>query len=348
LNDKPTIPDELSDLIQDATHRTVTDAEKTAWGNKTTVSWNQQISTGQQIATITIDGTTTNVFAPTGGGGGGGGNVDSVNGKEGRVILELGDMDDANFTGLDNNHVPIYDATDQEWQNAELASVALSGSYNDLSNKPTIPAAQVNSDWNAASGVAQILNKPTIPAAQIQSDWNQSDTTAKDYIKNKPTQLGHHMIPNTSLISSMAVAVTDVTNDDVVSAYGVGTWSNVTEVTYYIHGTVSDSPIGTTGIGDWDDTTTYDGWLEIGDLYGINSDMQRSVKVQIDPATFADAPATFGGWRIEDNATDSLGNPCGKICIKFSNTISDADRQTAVVGVKIITERAAVSEISLN
>jgi major membrane immunogen (membrane-anchored lipoprotein) len=32
-------------------------------------------------------------------------------------------------------------------------------------NKPTIPAAQVNSDWNATSGVAQILNKPTIPAA---------------------------------------------------------------------------------------------------------------------------------------------------------------------------------------
>lgn len=32
-------------------------------------------------------------------------------------------------------------------------------------NKPTIPAAQVNSDWNAASGAAQILNKPSaLPA----------------------------------------------------------------------------------------------------------------------------------------------------------------------------------------
>lgn len=30
-----------------------------------------------------------------------------------------------------------------------------------IANKPTIPAAQVNSDWNASSGVAQILNKPT-------------------------------------------------------------------------------------------------------------------------------------------------------------------------------------------
>jgi hypothetical protein len=45
---------------------------------------------------------------------------------------------------------------------SSLATVATSGSYNDLSNKPTIPAAQ------------------------IQSDWAQTTTTAKDYIKNKP------------------------------------------------------------------------------------------------------------------------------------------------------------------
>lgn len=54
----------------------------------------------------------------------------------------------------------------------QINSVTLSGnkttsdlniSYNDLDDKPVIPAAQVNSDWNAASGVAEILNKPTIP-----------------------------------------------------------------------------------------------------------------------------------------------------------------------------------------
>ena len=38
-----------------------------------------------------------------------------------------------------------------------------SGNYNDLSNRPTIPAAQVNSDWNASSGAAVILNKPVVP-----------------------------------------------------------------------------------------------------------------------------------------------------------------------------------------
>jgi hypothetical protein len=37
------------------------------------------------------------------------------------------------------------------------------GNYNSLSNRPTIPAAQVNSDWNASGGVAVILNKPAVP-----------------------------------------------------------------------------------------------------------------------------------------------------------------------------------------
>lgn len=60
-----------------------------------------------------------------------------------------------------------------------LATVATSGSYNDLSNKPTIPAAQVNSDWNANSGVAQILNKPTLAAVATSGSYND--------LSNKPT-----------------------------------------------------------------------------------------------------------------------------------------------------------------
>ena len=46
---------------------------------------------------------------------------------------------------------------------ADLATVATSGSYNDLTDKPNIPAMQV------------------------QSDWNQTGTSEPDYIKNKPT-----------------------------------------------------------------------------------------------------------------------------------------------------------------
>lgn len=48
-------------------------------------------------------------------------------------------------------------------------------------------APNVQADWNAVSGDAVILNKPTIPDAQVQSNWNESDTNSKAYIQNKPT-----------------------------------------------------------------------------------------------------------------------------------------------------------------
>ena len=53
----------------------------------------------------------------------------------------------------------------------ELAAVATSGNYNDLANKPTIPDAQVNSDWNADSGVAQILNKPVLATVATSGSY---------------------------------------------------------------------------------------------------------------------------------------------------------------------------------
>jgi hypothetical protein len=47
----------------------------------------------------------------------------------------------------------------------DLATVATSGSYDDLSDKPNIPAAQIQSDWGQtnSSAVNFIKNKPTIP-----------------------------------------------------------------------------------------------------------------------------------------------------------------------------------------
>lgn len=62
-----------------------------------------------------------------------------------------------------------------------------SGSYNDLTDKPTIPAAQIQSDWNQSDSTAKdyIKNKPSIPAAQVNSDWNANSGVAQ--ILNKPT-----------------------------------------------------------------------------------------------------------------------------------------------------------------
>ena len=51
--------------------------------------------------------------------------------------------------------------------------------------------AQEKATWNNKSDFSgsynDLTDKPTIPAAQIQSDWNQTNSSAKDFIKHKPT-----------------------------------------------------------------------------------------------------------------------------------------------------------------
>ena len=97
---------------------------------------------------------------------------------------------------------------------SDLSTVATTGSYNDLTdkpiipqpvpqvqsdwdemdsndpsfirNKPAIPLPQVNSDWNSESGVSKILNKPHIPEDPVQSDWLEEDSNDLSFIRNKP------------------------------------------------------------------------------------------------------------------------------------------------------------------
>ena len=70
----------------------------------------------------------------------------------------------------------------------ELATVATTGSYDDLIDKPTIPAAQVNSDWDAESGVEQILNKPEL--ATVATSGSYDDLTDQPTIpKIKPAEM---------------------------------------------------------------------------------------------------------------------------------------------------------------
>ena len=63
-----------------------------------------------------------------------------------------------------------------------LSIVATSGNYDDLLNKPTIPNAQVNSDWNASSGISQILNKPQMTTQTLTFvDENNVETNVVVY-----------------------------------------------------------------------------------------------------------------------------------------------------------------------
>lgn len=126
------------------------------------------------------------------------------------IPTELDDLSDVDTTGTFNGAVLTYIANDDKWeafsvpqqlpppveslQNVIETSPEYSGqvlklshgspitkwtngyvSYNELTDRPTIPAAQVNSDWNASSGVAEILNKPTL--ATVATSGSYDDLT---------------------------------------------------------------------------------------------------------------------------------------------------------------------------
>ena len=55
-----------------------------------------------------------------------------------------------------------------------------------IKNKPTIPAAQVNSDWNSNSGVSQILNKPNMSTETLTFTL-QGGTTQTIIVYTQPT-----------------------------------------------------------------------------------------------------------------------------------------------------------------
>jgi hypothetical protein len=98
---------------------------------------------------------------------------------------------------------------------------AVSG-VEEILNKPTI-TTPVNADWNSVSGLSEILNKPSIPAAQIQSDWNQANNAALDFIKNKPTlNAGTVTSVSATVPVALSVTVTDPTTTPAIAITAAG------------------------------------------------------------------------------------------------------------------------------
>ena len=131
------------------------------------------------------------------------------------IPTEIDDLSDVDTTGVFNGAVLTYIANDDKWeafsvpqqlpppveslQNVIETTPEYAGqvlklshgapvtkwtndyvSYNELTDRPTIPDPQVNSDWNAASGVAEILNKPTLATVATSGSYN--DLTDKPTI----------------------------------------------------------------------------------------------------------------------------------------------------------------------
>lgn len=151
----------LDYVVEDKDGNVQFEYEKVIAGSGTAnVAINPVLSSGTKIAECWVDGELLELFAPEGGGGS-------------QVQSNWAETDTSSPAYIQNK--------------PSFSTVATTGNYNDLTGKPTIPAEQVNSDWTAQLGKAQILNKPiTIPnTTGGLSKTLDSDDISNGYIEFK-------------------------------------------------------------------------------------------------------------------------------------------------------------------
>ena len=249
----------------------------------------------------------------------------------------IGEQVQSDWTQNDNQ------APDYIKNKPTLAAVATSGDYDDLINTPTIPTAtsdltndgedgvnpfitaadvtaQVNSDWDATSGVAEILNKPAIPAAVTKTSDLTNDgedgvdpfITAAD-IPSAVTSVGLTMpsafsVANSPITSAGTLAVTGA---GVVSQYvrGDGSLANFptstgggASLSFYLNGSVSQGTIGGIAFREMDKTPI----LGAGTDFTINANGYiQSFITDANVPNQLEIPA--GNWNFETYFSASSG-----------------------------------------
>ena len=221
------------------------------------------------------------------------------------IPTDLADLSD------DSTHRLVTDTEKSTWD----AKSDFSGSYNDLTDKPDIPDAQIQSDWgqNDNTKVDYIKNKPTIPAAQVNSDWNANSGVAE--ILNKPTF-------GTAAAKDSTNAVTQSSTDLVESG---AVWSAIDNLpepmifkgTLGTGGTITTLPTASSSNNGYTykviEDGTYDGKsAKVGDVFTSNA--TEWVLIPSGDETFTDT------WRsVKVNGTELLGSSITTGAVNFKS-----------------------------
>ncbi len=183
-----------------------------------------------------------------------------------------------------------------------LATVATTGAYADLSGKPTIPAAQVSSDWNSSTSPTQILNKPTLASVAVSGAYGD--------LSGKPT-LGTAAAQPTSAFdaagaaSAAQTAATAAFTGDVTKSAG----SFVTTVPKLTNAVITPAAGGPLTL---DYAGKHVGLQKIGKMFVFGDSFTRGLGVNPYSLTMIgllqrDVPATIYNLSIGSTETQQYG-----------------------------------------
>lgn len=264
----------------------------------------------------------------SGGGGGGGGSVTSVNGKTGTVVIGIPDIANlqttldsklSNNASLSNNTTTIDVVDTRQALNSgdkmsvlfgkiskwltDLKTIAFTGSYNDLSNKPTIPTK--TSDITNDSGY---ITSASVPVKSVNSKTG-------DVVLSK-ADIGLGNVDNTSDANKPISTATqtalnlkeDKANKGVANGYASLDENGKVPMTQ-----INDALIGNVSYqGLWDaetNTPTLPSEPEVSGQYWIVT--TNGTQFGIDYSVGDWIIATPNGWGKVDN-TDAVSSVAGR------------------------------------
>lgn len=173
--------------------------------------------------------------------------------------------------------------------------------WNYTLNQPTIPAAQVNSDWSAVSGVAQILNKPT----NVSSFVNDAGYLIGITSGQIAAALGY-----TPVTSARTLTINGVAQDlsanrtwsvgDVLTS---GSYSNPSWITALAWSKITGSPTTLSGYGITDAVTT----ARTLTINGSTQDLSSNRTWNVGTVTSVGASITAGLISISGSPVTSSG-----------------------------------------
>jgi hypothetical protein len=168
------------------------------------------------------------------------------------------------FTKINSNFTEVYSALDTKavypsqvnrsgkYLRTDGAQVTFESiSYNDINDKPSIPAAQVNSDWASSTGVSAILNKPTLFSGNYNDLTNKPTIFSGNYndLTNKPTLFSGNYtdLTNKPTIPTSFSSLVNGTFTISLSATGALTYTDgTTQSTAYKEVTAPTTSAGST------------------------------------------------------------------------------------------------------
>ena len=209
------IPTKTSQLVNDSGY--INDIS-TAVGNATITIKKNNVAVGS-FTTNAFSNSDVNIQVPT--------KTSDLNNDAGFITNTVGNL--TNYTRSDQlAAVATSGAYSDLSGSPTLATVATSGNYNDLTNKPNLATVATSGSYTDLS------NTPPVP---VQSNWDETNTSSLSYIQNKPVMIKDIVVTPTTGVIALYLSEPFIDQDNpnatptikelIGGAAVAGTWADV-------------------------------------------------------------------------------------------------------------------------